>query len=186
MKEEVSVVPSHSRTSAPSSISSGHVEHENSYCGTAEDLFVPGTPYYIKKNMGAENCLKSGECFTLLRRHQGEHFQRILISSNIILDHKRDSHYYARGMYLKVCLVLWTMISLNFSFSFAKLEYLVKYYIFSFEDVPAIQFLRLVTADELVLCKEVKPSVVPCSFHLYFFVLAVKSMIVIVLKLRVP
>ncbi|KAL0419790.1 UNVERIFIED_CONTAM: hypothetical protein Sradi_1392500 [Sesamum radiatum] len=101
MNEEVSVVPSHSRTSAPSSISSGHVEHENSACGTAEDLFVPGTLYYIKKNVGAENCLKPGEYFKLLRRHGGEHFPRILISSNIISDHICDSHYYALRDVLK-------------------------------------------------------------------------------------
>ncbi|KAK4418375.1 hypothetical protein Salat_2250200 [Sesamum alatum] len=101
MKEEVSVVPSHSRTSSPSSISSGHVEHENSACGTATDFFVPGTLYYLKKNTGAENCLKPGDYFTLLRRHRGEHFQRILISSNIISDHKCDSHYYALRDVLK-------------------------------------------------------------------------------------
>ncbi|KAI3776330.1 hypothetical protein L1987_46106 [Smallanthus sonchifolius] len=33
--------------------------------------------------------------FTFWKRHTGEHFQRILLSNNLIADYKCDSHYYA-------------------------------------------------------------------------------------------
>ncbi|KAL7126684.1 hypothetical protein ABFS83_14G204000 [Erythranthe nasuta] len=66
-----------------------------------EDLYVPGTLYYLKRNVDSESRHKPGEYYTLLRRHSGEHFQRILLSSNIISDHKCDSHYYALRDVLK-------------------------------------------------------------------------------------
>ncbi|GER55193.1 alpha/beta-Hydrolases superfamily protein [Striga asiatica] len=66
-----------------------------------EDLFVPGTVYYLKRNVDSEGNRKRIEYFTLLRRNPGEHFQRILLSSNLISDHKCDSHYYALRDVLK-------------------------------------------------------------------------------------
>ncbi|KAL6502899.1 hypothetical protein OROHE_024067 [Orobanche hederae] len=66
-----------------------------------ESLFVPGTVYYLKRNVDAESHHKRVEYFTLLRRNPGEHFQRILLSGNLISDHKCDSHYYALRDVLK-------------------------------------------------------------------------------------
>ncbi|KAK4720246.1 hypothetical protein R3W88_018584 [Solanum pinnatisectum] len=68
--------------------------------GDAE-LFVPGTLYILKRNANARNKGNSVECFTLWKRHSGEHFQRILLSNNIISAHKCDSHYYALRDVLK-------------------------------------------------------------------------------------
>ncbi|KAI3449749.1 hypothetical protein Pfo_006414 [Paulownia fortunei] len=60
MKEEVSVIPSFSRNFSPSSSNSCHVKHDNPACKIAEHLFVPGTLYYIKRNVEAENLCKPG------------------------------------------------------------------------------------------------------------------------------
>ncbi|XP_052179524.1 uncharacterized protein LOC127792908 isoform X2 [Diospyros lotus] len=68
-----------------------------------EELFVPGTVYYLKRNAdkhGNSND-KGKEYFTLWRRHPGEHFQRILLSGNLISQHKCDSHLYALRDVLK-------------------------------------------------------------------------------------
>ncbi|KAI7990822.1 Sn1-specific diacylglycerol lipase alpha [Camellia lanceoleosa] len=69
-----------------------------------EELFVPGTLYYLKRNI-VDNRSSSNEkgrkFFTLWRRHPGEHFQRILLSNNLISDHKCDSYYYALRDVLK-------------------------------------------------------------------------------------
>ena len=65
-----------------------------------EELFVPGSVYYLKRNTGIHS-ESSREFFTLLKRHPGEHFQRIVLSSNLISDHKCDSHYYALRDVLK-------------------------------------------------------------------------------------
>lgn len=65
-----------------------------------EELFVPGTVYYLKRNTDCNS--NSGiEYFTLWRRHPGDHFQRIVLSSNLISDHKCDSHYFALRDVLK-------------------------------------------------------------------------------------
>lgn len=65
-----------------------------------EELFIPGTVYYLKRNWGSQS--DSGEdFFTLLKRQPGEHFQRIILSGNLITDHKCDSHYYALRDVLK-------------------------------------------------------------------------------------
>ncbi|XP_022771242.1 uncharacterized protein LOC111314302 isoform X2 [Durio zibethinus] len=69
-----------------------------------EELFVPGTVYYLKRNVDnqAESSDNRGrESFSLWRRHPGEHFQRIVLSSNIISDHRCDNHYYALRDVLK-------------------------------------------------------------------------------------
>ncbi|KAE8673113.1 LOB domain-containing protein 16-like [Hibiscus syriacus] len=67
-------------------------------------LFVPGTVYYLKRNV--ETDAGSGdnrgqEYFTLWRRNPGEHFQRIVLSNNLISDHRCDSHLYALRDVLK-------------------------------------------------------------------------------------
>ncbi|KAJ4822112.1 hypothetical protein Tsubulata_002836 [Turnera subulata] len=63
---------------------------------TVPELFIPGTVYYLKRNFDTDIGRDRGtEYFTLWRRQPGEHFQRIVLSSNIISDHKCDSHYYA-------------------------------------------------------------------------------------------
>ncbi|KAK2970149.1 hypothetical protein RJ640_019617, partial [Escallonia rubra] len=67
------------------------------------ELFVPGTVYYLKRDVGnlSGNNGDGGEVFTLWKRDPGEHFQRILLSGNFISDHKCDSHYYALRDVLK-------------------------------------------------------------------------------------
>lgn len=69
-----------------------------------EELFVPGAVYYLKRNVDTQSSNRySGvtEFFTLWKRHPGEHFQRIVLSSNLITDHKCDSHFYALRDVLK-------------------------------------------------------------------------------------
>lgn len=69
-----------------------------------EELFVPGTVYCIRRHVDTEPGPihgKAADYFTLWKRHQGEHFQKILLSSNILSDHKCDNHYYALRDVLK-------------------------------------------------------------------------------------
>lgn len=63
-----------------------------------EELLVPGTVYYLKRHV---DDLKGSESYTLWKRHPGDHFQRIVLSSNLFSDHKCDSHYYALRDVLK-------------------------------------------------------------------------------------
>ncbi|KAL6210674.1 hypothetical protein ACLB2K_015906 [Fragaria x ananassa] len=65
--------------------------------GVPEELFIPGTVYYLKRNVDAH----TSDYFTLWKRNPGEHFERIVLSSNLISDHKCDSHYYALRDVLK-------------------------------------------------------------------------------------
>ncbi|KAK1426782.1 hypothetical protein QVD17_15462 [Tagetes erecta] len=65
-----------------------------------EELFIPGSVYFLKRKEEEHNGNKVST-FTLWKRHPGEHFQRILLSSNLIADHKCDSHYYALRDVLK-------------------------------------------------------------------------------------
>ncbi|KAK6120038.1 hypothetical protein DH2020_046168 [Rehmannia glutinosa] len=95
LKKEVPVVTSFNTSS------DHQVKIENPGSKLTDDLFVPGTLYYLKRNEDGEGNHKHGEYFTLLRRNPGEHFQRILLSSNLISDHKCDSHYYALRDVLK-------------------------------------------------------------------------------------
>ncbi|OAY67371.1 Sn1-specific diacylglycerol lipase alpha [Ananas comosus] len=68
----------------------------------SEELFAPGTLYYIKRQIDdISGSLKSIESYTLWKRHPGEHFERILLSGNLISDHKCDNHYYALRDVLK-------------------------------------------------------------------------------------
>lgn len=65
-----------------------------------EELFIPGNVYCLKRNMGSQT-EGGNKYFTLLKRHPGEHFQKIILSNNLISDHKCDSHYYALRDVLK-------------------------------------------------------------------------------------
>jgi hypothetical protein len=66
----------------------------------SEELFIPGSVYYLKRNLGSQNDVEK-EVYTLLKRQPGEHFQRIILSGNFITDHKCDSHLYALRDVLK-------------------------------------------------------------------------------------
>ena len=98
------VVPGVSSISKAAGESAGLVKNEGGVGSMPEELFVPGNLYYLKRNIdnhssGSNN--KGREYFTLWKRHPGEHFQRILLSNNLISDHKCDSHYYALRDVLK-------------------------------------------------------------------------------------
>lgn len=98
------VVPEKRVTSGPPS-STVASSNAASLVKNEEELFVPGAVYYLKRSIGEEkrthNSDRSMEFFTLWKREPGEHFQRILLSSNIISDHKCDSHNYALRDVLK-------------------------------------------------------------------------------------
>ncbi|XP_058084224.1 uncharacterized protein LOC131231890 isoform X2 [Magnolia sinica] len=69
-----------------------------------EELFTPGTQYYLQRKVDAGGVSIIGResyTYTLWKRHPGEHFQRIVLSSNLISDHKCDNHYYALRDVLK-------------------------------------------------------------------------------------
>ncbi|KAG2719098.1 hypothetical protein I3843_03G244200 [Carya illinoinensis] len=76
------------------------IEKEVAASTVPEELFVPGTVFYLKRNADTRAGI-SREFFTLWKRHPAEHFQRIVLSSNLISDHKCDSHYYALRDVLK-------------------------------------------------------------------------------------
>ncbi|BFG43013.1 hypothetical protein CerSpe_292860 [Prunus speciosa] len=78
------------------------IKNGGAACKVPEELFVPGTVYYLKRNVDAQTGSSSSRAyFTLWKRHPGEHFQRIVLSSNIITDHRCVSHYYALRDVLK-------------------------------------------------------------------------------------
>lgn len=85
------VFPSSSQTAKQSAVL---VQKEEASASLCEELFVPGTVFFIKRNVDTQAGI-SREFFTLWKRHSGEHFERIVLSGNIISDHKCDSHYYA-------------------------------------------------------------------------------------------
>ncbi|KAK8945130.1 hypothetical protein KSP39_PZI008674 [Platanthera zijinensis] len=71
-----------------------------------EELFLPGTQYFLRREIeegGSHGAVeaKSGEFYTLWRRNPGEHFRRILLSGNLLSDHKCDNHHYALRDVLK-------------------------------------------------------------------------------------
>ncbi|KAJ4785071.1 Sn1-specific diacylglycerol lipase beta [Rhynchospora pubera] len=69
----------------------------------AEELFTPGTMYFLKREIeeSSSNYRRSTETYTLWKRNPGEHFKRIMLSGNFISDHKCESHYYALRDVLK-------------------------------------------------------------------------------------
>lgn len=80
------------------------IKKEGAVGTVPEELFVPGTVYYLKRNVDIHMSSKDSggrEFFTLWKRHLDEHFQRIVLSSNLISDHKCDSHFYALRDVLK-------------------------------------------------------------------------------------
>ncbi|XP_022860283.1 uncharacterized protein LOC111380854 isoform X3 [Olea europaea var. sylvestris] len=99
-KREVEVVQSIPQTSNPAGVGCDILKRDKTACEVAE-LYVPGTLYYLKRDVVAKSHDKSVEYFTLCKRQPGEHFQRISLSSNIISDHKCDSHLYALRDVLK-------------------------------------------------------------------------------------
>ncbi|KAL4588078.1 hypothetical protein LXL04_000957 [Taraxacum kok-saghyz] len=65
-----------------------------------EELFIPGSVYFLKRKEEKHNGNRVNS-FSLWKRNKGEHFKRILLSNNLIADHKCDSHYYALRDVLK-------------------------------------------------------------------------------------
>ncbi|CAN0898364.1 Diacylglycerol lipase-beta [Linum grandiflorum] len=101
-KRKTPLVPS--TTSKPSRETDDSKEKEGNTNTVPAELFVPGSVYYLKRNIDTSSS-RSGErgleYFTLLKRRPGEHFQKIVLSNNIISDHKCDSHQYALRDVLK-------------------------------------------------------------------------------------
>lgn len=95
MKDEIPTITSSSQIPSSRSKSSDQQNLGKPASTVAEELYVPGTVYYLKRNVETESHDRCIEYFTLLRRPPGEHFQRILLSSNLISAHKCDSHFYA-------------------------------------------------------------------------------------------
>jgi hypothetical protein len=65
-----------------------------------EDLFLPGTLYYLKRDVEVVNGSED-ESYTLWRGDAGENFQRILLSGNLISDHKCENIQHALRDVLK-------------------------------------------------------------------------------------
>lgn len=65
-------------------------------CKISDELFIPGTVYYLKRHVDS-----TPEYFSLWKRHPDEHFQQIVLSNILLSDHKCDSHYYALRDVLK-------------------------------------------------------------------------------------
>lgn len=65
-----------------------------------EDLFLPGTLYYLQRDIEDINDVEE-ESYTLWKGDPGENFQRILLSRNLISDHRCESIYYALREVLK-------------------------------------------------------------------------------------
>ncbi|PKA50061.1 sn1-specific diacylglycerol lipase [Apostasia shenzhenica] len=92
------------------------LEHDKLHVNTAatakqnhqmsNELFLPGSQYFLKREIDEsrtdrKSSMKSREYYTLWKRNPGEHFNRILLSSNLISDHKCESHYFALRDVLK-------------------------------------------------------------------------------------
>ncbi|KAJ7972677.1 Sn1-specific diacylglycerol lipase alpha [Quillaja saponaria] len=70
------------------------MKSEETTCTVSGELFIPGTVYYLRRNLSTHTS-GAKEYFTLWKRHPSEHFQKIILSNNLISDHKCDSHYHA-------------------------------------------------------------------------------------------
>ncbi|KAK9057378.1 hypothetical protein SSX86_022213 [Deinandra increscens subsp. villosa] len=100
-KDSIAVQNSIPTTSIPEASKSDAIKTERHDSKSPHDeLFIPGTVYFLKRKEEKHNGIKVNK-FTLWKRHTGEHFQRILLSNNLIADHKCDSHYYALRDVLK-------------------------------------------------------------------------------------
>lgn len=100
-KDSIVVPTSTPLISKPDETKSDDVNEENhDLTVPPEELFVPGTVYFLKRKEENHNGNRVNY-FTLWKRHKGEHFQRILLSNNLMADHKCDSHYYALRDVLK-------------------------------------------------------------------------------------
>ncbi|KAF5822017.1 putative fungal lipase-like domain, alpha/Beta hydrolase [Helianthus annuus] len=100
-KDSVALQNSTPSTSIPEVSKSDDVKKErHDLSSPEEELFIPGTVYYLKRKEEKHNGNKVNK-FTLWKRNTGEHFQRILLSNNLISDHKCDTHYYALRDVLK-------------------------------------------------------------------------------------
>ncbi|KAK5813396.1 uncharacterized protein LOC108467565 [Gossypium arboreum] len=101
-KESSDVAIKTEPTSVPKKVTA--LQKEEGAYTMPEELFVPGTVYYLKRNIDdhtGSNDNRGQEYFSLWRRHPGEHFQKIILSSNLISDHRCDSHYFALRDVLK-------------------------------------------------------------------------------------
>ncbi|KAJ3693085.1 hypothetical protein LUZ60_012180 [Juncus effusus] len=87
-----------SKDSRPQNDISHDLKQQNKF--VTEELFTPGKMYYLKREI-EKSGIKSMESYTLWKRNAGEHFYRILLSGNLISDHRCDSHYYALRDVLK-------------------------------------------------------------------------------------
>nr|CAB3452895.1 unnamed protein product [Digitaria exilis] len=65
-----------------------------------EDLFLPGTLYYLQRDIENINGVDD-ESYTLWKGDPGENFQRILLSGNLISDHRCESIHCALREVLK-------------------------------------------------------------------------------------
>lgn len=80
------------------------LKNEESASIVPEELFVPGTVYCLKRDVDTQTSGSDNEgrqFFSLWKRHPGAHFQRIVLSGNVISDHKCDNHFYALRDVLK-------------------------------------------------------------------------------------
>ncbi|KAG6429113.1 hypothetical protein SASPL_107152 [Salvia splendens] len=73
IKEEIPTVTSSSQTPSPRNKSSDQQNLGKPASTVAEELYVPGTVYYLKRNVETESHDRCIEYFTLLRRQPGEH-----------------------------------------------------------------------------------------------------------------
>ncbi|XP_021898412.1 uncharacterized protein LOC110815066 [Carica papaya] len=102
IQKESPVVPLAPFSSNSAVENTNGLQQKGGACTVAGELFVPGNVYYLKRSIDTDsNNERGGEFFTLWKRYPGEHFQRIVLSSNLISDHKCDNHYYALRDVLK-------------------------------------------------------------------------------------
>ncbi|PWA38067.1 alpha/beta-Hydrolases superfamily protein [Artemisia annua] len=99
-KDSIAVPSSIPSTSEPAEAKADDIKEERHDMYPKEELFIPGVVYYLKRKEEKHNGNKVNK-FTLWKRNTGEHFERILLTSNLIADHKCDSHYYALRDVLK-------------------------------------------------------------------------------------
>ncbi|XP_044501871.1 uncharacterized protein LOC123222911 isoform X2 [Mangifera indica] len=92
-----------SSTSKSTTENAALLKTEQSASTVPEELFIPGTVYYLKRDVDTKTSSdKEGtQFFTLWKRHPEEHFRRIVLSGNIISDHKCKNHLYALRDVLK-------------------------------------------------------------------------------------